>query len=113
MTIEIWHLISVPYHRFFDAQYNYSCREPFLLSIHIVVVVFLTTLHYLVNFKLNKWVGLHLFFRTLTYLVFLQMPVEKALSALWVFFQPLLFGLIGAEVSLEYLSGKLVGKLHF
>eukprot|EP00794_Sanderia_malayensis_P012817 gene12817-14130_t len=37
-------------------------------------------------------------------------PVGDVLSILWEFFQPLLFGLIGAEVGLEYLSGHLVGR---
>jgi len=39
-----------------------------------------------------------------------KIPVEKILSSLWTIFQPLLFGLIGAEVSLDYLSAKLVGR---
>eukprot|EP00112_Aurelia_sp_Birch-Aquarium-sp1_P023460 Seg700.2 transcript_id=Seg700.2/GoldUCD/mRNA.D3Y31 product="Sodium/hydrogen exchanger 9B2" protein_id=Seg700.2/GoldUCD/D3Y31 len=37
-------------------------------------------------------------------------PIADVLSVLWEFFQPLLFGLIGAEVGLEYLSGELVGR---
>ena len=37
-------------------------------------------------------------------------PVEKVMSILWTIFQPLLFGLIGAEVSIQYLDKSLVGK---
>lgn len=37
-------------------------------------------------------------------------PVEKVTGVLWEIFQPLLFGLIGAEVSIEYLNKDLVGK---
>ena len=33
------------------------------------------------------------------------------MGVLWMLMQPLLFGLIGAEVTLDYLDGNLVGKL--
>jgi len=39
-----------------------------------------------------------------------KQPVEKVFGVLWTIFQPLLFGLIGAEVGIEYLDGNLVGK---
>ena len=32
------------------------------------------------------------------------------MGVLWTIFQPLLFGLIGAEVIIEYLDANLVGK---
>jgi len=37
-------------------------------------------------------------------------PVADAMAIVWEFFQPLLFGLIGAEVSIEYMDSTLVGK---
>ncbi|XP_031563747.1 sodium/hydrogen exchanger 9B2-like [Actinia tenebrosa] len=37
-------------------------------------------------------------------------PINNAMSIVWEFFQPLLFGLIGAEISLDYLDGRFVGK---
>lgn len=36
-------------------------------------------------------------------------PIERVMGILWTFFQPLLFGLIGAEVRFEYLDKDLVG----
>lgn len=36
-------------------------------------------------------------------------PVEEVMSVLWMIFQPLLFGLIGAAVRLDALSGETVG----
>ena len=39
-----------------------------------------------------------------------QEPVKKLVSVVWTFFEPLLFGLIGAEVTLKYLTPSLVGK---
>lgn len=32
------------------------------------------------------------------------------MAVVWEFFQPLLFGLIGAEVSIEYMDGTLIGR---
>ncbi|KAK2572720.1 Sodium/hydrogen exchanger 9B2 [Acropora cervicornis] len=37
-------------------------------------------------------------------------PVADAMAIVWEFFQPLLFGLIGAEVSIEYMDSALIGK---
>ena len=39
----------------------------------------------------------------------LQAAVADAIAIVWEFFQPLLFGLIGAEVSVEYMDSTLVG----
>lgn len=39
------------------------------------------------------------------------MPVSEAFAVLWVVFQPVLFSLIGAEVSIEALQPKTVGQL--
>jgi hypothetical protein len=41
------------------------------------------------------------------------MPVSDAFSVLWVLFQPVLFGLIGAEVDIEALQPKTVGRMRF
>lgn len=38
-----------------------------------------------------------------------KVPVEQVMGVLWEIFQPLLFGLIGTEVSIEYLKPNLVG----
>ena len=38
-----------------------------------------------------------------------QAPVADAMAIVWEFFQPLLFGLIGAEVSIEYMDSALIG----
>lgn len=40
---------------------------------------------------------------------FFQAPVADAMAIVWEFFQPLLFGLIGAEVSIEYMDSALIG----
>jgi len=37
-------------------------------------------------------------------------PIAEAMAIVWEFFQPLLFGLIGAEVSIEYMESTLIGK---
>lgn len=37
-------------------------------------------------------------------------PIADAMAIVWEFFQPLLFGLIGAEVSIEYMDSALIGK---
>ena len=39
-----------------------------------------------------------------------QASIEDTMGVLWTIFQPLLFGLIGAEVIIEYLDANLVGK---
>lgn len=39
-----------------------------------------------------------------------QMPVSAVFSSLWVIFQPVLFGLIGAEVSVDALQPQTVGQ---
>ncbi|XP_022785420.1 sodium/hydrogen exchanger 9B2-like [Stylophora pistillata] len=36
-------------------------------------------------------------------------PVAKVMSLVWQMFEPLLFGLVGAEVSVEYMNSKVVG----
>ena len=33
------------------------------------------------------------------------------MSLVWQVFEPLLFGLVGAEVSVEYMNSKVVGEL--
>ena len=35
------------------------------------------------------------------------------MSLVWQVFEPLLFGLVGAEVSVEYMNAKVVGVLRF
>lgn len=35
------------------------------------------------------------------------------MSLVWQVFEPLLFGLVGAEVSVEYMNTKVVGKLQW
>ena len=42
-----------------------------------------------------------------------QNPVEDVMGVLWMIFQPLLFGLIAAEVKVNKLSAETVGKLNF
>merc|ERR1712168_387514 len=39
-----------------------------------------------------------------------KQPVENVMGILWTLFQPLLFGLIGAEVKIEYLDKNLVAS---
>ena len=34
------------------------------------------------------------------------------MSLVWQVFEPLLFGLVGAEVSVEYMNTKVVGEFH-
>ena len=34
------------------------------------------------------------------------------MSIVWQVFEPLLFGLVGAEVSVEYMNTKVVGELN-
>ena len=34
------------------------------------------------------------------------------MAVVWEFFQPLLFGLIGAEVSIEYMESTLIGMSY-
>ena len=43
-------------------------------------------------------------------LLFLQDLVLGAFYLVWQFFEPLLFGLIGAAVDLQFISSSLVGK---
>lgn len=43
----------------------------------------------------------------------MQNPVEDVMGVLWMIFQPLLFGLIAAEVKVNKLSAETVGKLNF
>ena len=40
----------------------------------------------------------------------IQNPVEHVVDVLWMVFQPLLFGLIGAAVEINSLEGSTVGK---
>lgn len=35
------------------------------------------------------------------------------MSLVWQVFEPLLFGLVGAEVSVEYMNTKVVGKFKY
>ena len=35
------------------------------------------------------------------------------MSLVWQVFEPLLFGLVGAEVSVEYMNTKVVGKFEY
>lgn len=42
--------------------------------------------------------------------LFFQAPIADAMAVVWEFFQPLLFGLIGAEVSIEYMDSTLIGR---
>ena len=44
--------------------------------------------------------------------VCLQAPVAMVMSLVWQVFEPLLFGLVGAEVSVEYMNTKVVGELN-
>ncbi|XP_047135711.1 sodium/hydrogen exchanger 9B2 isoform X1 [Hydra vulgaris] len=39
-----------------------------------------------------------------------KVHVEKVFSMIWYYLEPLLFGLIGAEVVIDYLVGSLIGK---
>lgn len=34
----------------------------------------------------------------------------KSVGKLWVIFEPLMFGLIGAEVKMEYMNARLIGE---
>lgn len=43
---------------------------------------------------------------------FSQAPIADAMAIVWEFFQPLLFGLIGAEVSIEYMESTLIGMKY-
>lgn len=44
--------------------------------------------------------------------VCLQAPVAVVMSLVWQVFEPLLFGLVGAEVRVEYMNTKVVGELN-
>ena len=37
------------------------------------------------------------------------MPVNQIFAVLWDIFQPLLFGLIGAEIAINKIDGKTIG----
>ncbi len=39
-----------------------------------------------------------------------DMPVNRIYSVLWEIFQPLLFGLIGAEIDINKIEGKTIGE---
>ena len=41
---------------------------------------------------------------------FFKLPVVKAIEKLWMIFEPLMFGLIGAEIKTEYVNGSLISK---
>ena len=45
-------------------------------------------------------------------LISFQAPIADAMAIVWEFFQPLLFGLIGAEVSVEYMDSTLIGMQY-
>ena len=40
-------------------------------------------------------------------------PIENGISISWQLFQPILFGLIGAEVDISFLTGSLIGGSKF
>ena len=44
-------------------------------------------------------------------ITFFKVHVEKVFGMIWYYLEPLLFGLIGAEVGIEYLIGSLIGEL--
>lgn len=44
------------------------------------------------------------------YYSFLQVRVQKIIGTAWDIFQPLLFGLVGAEVSVLSLKSNAIGK---
>lgn len=44
-------------------------------------------------------------------LIFSQVKVQQVISLLWVIFEPILYGLIGAAIHIDYLDGSTVGKL--
>lgn len=44
--------------------------------------------------------------------LFIQVPVAAMVGRSWDVFQPLLFGLIGAEITIATLSPSTVGKNH-
>lgn len=37
-------------------------------------------------------------------------PIASAMAIIWRIFEPILFGLVGAEVDIKYLEGSLVGR---
>ncbi|XP_028396139.1 sodium/hydrogen exchanger 9B2-like [Dendronephthya gigantea] len=39
-----------------------------------------------------------------------KLPVVKSVGKLWIIFEPLMFGLIGAEVKMEYMTAQLIGR---
>lgn len=39
-----------------------------------------------------------------------KIPVLKAMDKLWLIFEPLMFGLIGAEIKAEYMSSRLISR---
>lgn len=41
---------------------------------------------------------------------FAKGPIAQITALVWRVFEPLLFGLVGAEVSVEYMDKTLVGK---
>ena len=45
-----------------------------------------------------------------TYIIYLQALVSRVLLIVWQFAQPLLFGLIGAAMDLDFITPSLVGK---
>ena len=40
------------------------------------------------------------------------MPVNSVFAVLWDIFQPLLFGLIGAEIDISQVEGKTIGESY-
>lgn len=60
--------------------------------------------------SVNSEVQLPLYARTEMYFSFLQVGVQKIVANTWNVFQPLLFGLVGTEVSVEALESKTIGK---
>lgn len=46
-------------------------------------------------------------------LLFQKSPIAGATAVIWRIFEPLLFGLVGAEVDIKYLEGSLVGRFCF
>lgn len=63
------------------------------------------------NFKLVKFLELVTLHNKNSYVcLFSQAEVQKIIAVAWNIFQPLLFGLIGAEVSVASLRPETVGK---
>lgn len=56
---------------------------------------------------------MELAYPSITLFFIYQNPVQDVVAILWMLFQPLLFGLIGAEVEVSSLSGDIIGEIFF